>query len=307
MDTALKDALSRLVANPIQWDCPLSGHTSFAIGGPAEALITVEDGRELQTLLSFFSVNGLQWRVIGKGTNLLVQDSGFDGVIVLLGKGFRGISIRDEQNGTSVSLLAGGGCQLARISGWCIKKGLSGFEFACGIPGTVGGAVVMNAGAWGDELANVLTAVTVMTAAGPEKIEREQMHFSYRCWQDHAGGMRGRIVTEVEMRLVRADPDSLRRRCAELIRRRRERQPKGQPNAGSFFKNPQGESAGRLIDKSGCKGMRVGGAMVSPVHANFFVNMGGATAADVKELMDRVQKKVRKDSGVLLDPEVHFL
>jgi UDP-N-acetylmuramate dehydrogenase len=307
MDTALKDALSRLVANPIQWDCPLSGHTSFAIGGPAEALITVEDGRELQTLLSFFSVNGLQWRVIGKGTNLLVQDSGFDGVIVLLGKGFRGISIRDEQNGTSVSLLAGGGCQLARISGWCIKKGLSGFEFACGIPGTVGGAVVMNAGAWGDELANVLTAVTVMTAAGPEKIEREQMHFSYRCWQDHAGGMRGRIVTEVEMRLVRADPDSLRRRCAELIRRRRERQPKGQPNAGSFFKNPQGESAGRLIDKSGCKGMRVGGAMVSPVHANFFVNMGGATAADVKELMDRVQKKVWKDSGVLLDPEVHFL
>ena len=307
MDTALKDALSRLVANPIQWDCPLSGHTSFAIGGPAEALITVEDGRELRTLLSFFSVNGLQWRVIGKGTNLLVPDSGFDGVIVLLGKGFKGIRIRDEQNGTSVSLLAGSGCQLTKISGWCIKKGLSGLEFACGIPGTVGGAVVMNAGAWGDELANVLTAVTVMSAAGPEKIERERMHFSYRCWQDHAGGMRGRIVTEVEMRLIRADPDDLRRRCAELIRKRRERQPKGQPNAGSFFKNPQGDSAGRLIEKSGCKGMQVGGAMVSPMHANFFVNMGGATAADVKELMDRVRKKVRKDSGVLLDPEVHFL
>jgi UDP-N-acetylmuramate dehydrogenase len=307
MDTALKDALSRLVANPVQWDCPLSGYTSFAIGGPARALITVEDSRELQGLLSFFSENDLQWRVIGKGTNLLVRDSGFDGVIILLGKGFKGISCRDEKECTSVPVKAGGGCQLTRISGWCIKRGFSGLEFACGIPGTVGGAVVMNAGAWGNELANVLTSVTVLNAAGPEKIEREQMHFSYRCWQDHAGGMRGWIVTEVEMRLVRSDPDALRRRCAELIRKRRERQPKGQPNAGSFFKNPQGDSAGRLIDKSGCKGMRVGGAMVSPLHANFFVNMGGATAADVRELMDRVRKKVRKDCGVLLDPEVHFL
>jgi UDP-N-acetylmuramate dehydrogenase len=307
MDTLFKNTLSRLVAHPIQWDCPLSGYTSFAIGGPAEALITVEDSRELQVLLSFFQESRLQWRVIGKGTNLLVPDSGFDGVIILLGEGFKGISLRDDQNGRSVSVRAGAGCRLTRISGWCIKRGLAGLEFACGIPGTVGGAVVMNAGAWGDELANILTAVTVMTAAGPEKIEREQMHFSYRCWQDHGGEGKGRIVTEVEMRLVLAKPDAVRRRCAELIQKRRERQPKGQPNAGSFFKNPQGDSAGRLIEKSGCKGMRIGGAMVSPVHANFFVNGGGATAAEVKELMKRVQERVWQDSGILLDPEVHFL
>jgi UDP-N-acetylmuramate dehydrogenase len=307
MDTLFKNTLSRLVANPIQWGCPLSGYTSFAIGGPAEALITVEDSRELQVLLSFLQESSLQWRVIGKGTNLLVPDSGFDGVIILLGQGFKGISIRDEQNDTYVSVRVGGGCRLTRISGWCIKRGLSGLEFACGIPGTVGGAVVMNAGAWGDELANALTAVTVMSAAGPEKIEREQMHFSYRCWQDHGGEEKGRIVTEVEVRLIRAKPDAVRRRCAELIRKRRERQPKGQPNAGSFFKNPLGDSAGRLIEKSGCKGMRVGGAMISPVHANFFVNVGSATAADVKELMERVQKKVRTDSGIFLNPEVHFL
>jgi len=261
----------------------------------------------LQVLLSFLQESRLQWRVIGKGTNLLVPDSGFDGVIILLGEGFKGVSLRDEQNGRSVSVRAGGGCRLTRISGWCIKRGLAGLEFACGIPGTVGGAVVMNAGAWGDELANVLTAVTVISAAGPEKIERDQMHFSYRCWQDLAGGKRGWIVTEVEMRLVQVKPDVVRSRCAELIRKRRERQPKGQPNAGSFFKNPLGDSAGRLIEESGCKGMRVGGAMVSPVHANFFVNMGGATATDVKELMERVQKRVRKDSGILLVPEVHFL
>jgi UDP-N-acetylmuramate dehydrogenase len=147
----------------------------------------------------------------------------------------------------------------------------------------------------------------VMTAAGPKEIERRKMHFSYRCWQDHVGGLEGEVVTEVEVRLLRADPDTLRRRCSEYLARRRERQPKGQANAGSFFKNPLGDSAGRLIEKSGCKGMRVGGAMISPVHANFLVNTGGATAADVKELMERVQQMVLTDSGIMLDPEVHFL
>lgn len=305
MDTIFKDALCRIALNPVQWNCPLRGYTSFAIGGPAEALVTVEERRELQDLLSFFRRNGLQWRVIGRGTNLLVPDSGFDGVIVVLGNGFKDIGLEDD--GTSVLVRVGGGCGLTRLSGWCIKRGLSGLEFACGIPGTVGGAVVMNAGAWGDELADVLTSVTVMTAAGAKEIERRTMHFSYRCWQDHVGGVEGEVVTEVEMRLLRADPDAVRRRCSEHLARRRARQPKGQPNAGSFFKNPLGDSAGRLIEKSGCKGMRIGGAMVSPVHANFLVNTGDATAADVKELMEKVRQMVVKDSGIMLDPEVHFL
>ena len=190
MDTFLKDALSRLAGNPIRWNCPLSGYTSFSIGGPAEALITVEGSGELQDLLSFFRENDLPWRVIGRGTNLLVSDSGFDGVIVVLGGGFMGIGFEDD--GTSVRVRVGGGCGLTRLSGWCIKNGLSGLEFACGIPGTVGGAVVMNAGAWGNELADVLASVTVMTADGPKEIERRDLHFSYRCWQDHAGGEKNR-------------------------------------------------------------------------------------------------------------------
>ena len=305
MDRFLKDALSRLTGKPIRWNCPLSGYTSFSIGGPAKALVTVEESGELQALLSFFKENDLPWRVIGRGTNLLVSDSGFDGVIVVLGNGFKGIGFEDH--GTSVLVRIGGGCGLTRLSGWCIKRGLSGLEFACGIPGTVGGAVVMNAGAWGDELAGVLTSVTVMTAAGPKEIERRKMRFSYRCWQNHVGGLAGEVVTEVEVRLLRADSDILRRRCSELLAIRRDKQPKGQPNAGSFFKNPMGESAGRLIEKSGCKGMRVGGAMVSPVHANFLVNTGDATAADVQGLMERVRQMVLKDSGILLEPEVHFL
>ncbi len=291
--------------NPVQWNCPLRDYTSFAIGGPAEALATVEEWGELQDLLAFFRENGLQWRVIGRGTNLLVSDSGFAGVIVVLGNGFKDIGCEDD--GASVLVRAGGGCGLTRLSGWCIKSGFSGLEFACGIPGTVGGAVVMNAGAWGDELADVLTSVTVMRAAGPQEIQRRDLHFSYRCWQDHVGGLTGEVVTGVAVRLFRDDPGALRRRCSEHLAGRRARQPKGQPNAGSFFKNPPGDSAGRLIEKSGCKGMRVGGAMVSPVHANFLVNTGGATAADVKELMERVRRMVVKDSGILLDPEVHFL
>jgi UDP-N-acetylmuramate dehydrogenase len=305
IDTFLKDALCRLSVNPIQWDCPLGSYTSFAIGGPAEALITAEDSRELQAFLSFFQENGLNWRVIGKGTNLLVPDTGFAGAIVLLGNGFKSVSFEDD--GTSVSVRAGSGYGLTKLSDWCTERGFSGLEFTYGIPGTVGGAVVMNAGAWGDELAEVLTSVTVMTATGSRHMTRQQMHFSYRCWLDHLAGAGQQIVTEVELRLVRANPDTLRERCSELLRKRRERQPKGQPNAGSFFKNPAQDSAGRLIEKSGCKGMRVGGVMVSSVHANFFVNIGGATAADVLKLMDIVQKKVQQESGVFLEPEVHFL
>ena len=308
MNASLKDRQCRLTVNPIQWDCPLSAYSSFAIGGPAEALIIAEESRELQSLLSFFRENDLKWRVIGRGTNLIIPDSGFNGVIVLLGDGFKNVGVReDEQNGMGVSIWAGSGCGLTKLSDWCAEKGFSGLEFAYGIPGTVGGAVVMNAGAWGDELADVLTSVTVMADEGPRRIARREMHFSYRCWRDYNSGAEQLIVTEVEMHLDRDNPDAIRKRCSDLARKRRERQPKGLPNAGSFFKNPANDSAGRLIERSGCKGMQVGGAMVSPVHANFFVNMGGATAADVIKLMDIVQKKVQQESGVFLEPEVHFL
>ena len=307
MDGAMRKSLSRLVKNPVRWDCPLSSYTSFAIGGPALAVVVPEDSRELQDLLAYIGANGLRWRVIGKGTNLLVPDAGFAGIILVLGRGFKGIRRCDGPDDQSVTLAVGAGCGLTRLSGWCIEQGLSGLEFACGIPGTMGGAVVMNAGAWGNELADVLTSVTVVSEEGPEIIERRQMRFSYRCWHDHADRGGARIVAEAEVKLVPADPETVRARCLELLRKRRGRQPKGQPNAGSFFKNPGNDSAGRLIEKSGCKGMRVGGAMVSPVHANFLVNAGGATAADMMELMDRVQKRVQRECGVFLEPEVQFL
>jgi len=301
----MKEALAGLSVNPVLWDCPLSDYTSFAIGGPAQALVTVTDSSELQALLAFLHKNDVKWQVIGKGTNLLVSDMGFEGVIVLLGEGFKSVVFEDRDD-KMVTVRVGSGCSMTKLSALCMESGYSGFEFACGIPGTVGGAVIMNAGAWGSEMADLLASVEIVTVMGKNRLPRGKMHFAYRCWLDYKEGA-GQVVTEAVIRLKKEDPEVVRKRCADLFRMRRERQPKGLANAGSFFKNPHGESAGRLIEKSGCKGLRIGGAMVSQVHANFLVNTGGATAADVKELMGIVRKKVQEDSGVILEPEVRFL
>ncbi len=348
MDDTLKRKLAALADSPVLWDCPLRDYTSFAIGGPATALITVEGLAELQRLLAFLGEQKIPWRMIGRGTNLLVRDAGFDGVVLILGKGFAKIIVTDEavpEAGDGVVVQAGAGCSLARLVNWCGEKGFTGLEFAAGIPGTIGGAVVMNAGAWGGEIAGVLASVTVVTPTGAIRtLPRAELDFGYRVWHDYlvpygsvsyfshkemncerhlssssgwsrspagaqaSGDGAGRvIVVGVELSLAVGDGERIRNLCQSYREQRRMKQPKKEPNAGSFFKNPQGDAAGRLIEASGLKGMKVGGAMVSPVHANFLVNCGGATASDVVELMKKVQATVQSNSGVLLEPEVHFL
>ena len=337
MDDGLKRRLAALAESPVLWDCPLREYTSFAIGGPATALITVEGLAELQRLLAFVREQKIAWRMIGRGTNLLVSDAGFDGVIFILGKGFARISqLRTEPNsvqqgtklvideagseaGEGIIVQAGAGCSLARLVNWCGDQGLTGLEFAAGIPGTIGGAVIMNAGAWGGEIAGVLASVTVVTPTGEVRtLPRAELDFGYRIWHDYLrqlqtgaetpghGAVRP-IVVGVELSLAAGDGEQIRNLCQSYREQRRMKQPKQEPSAGSFFKNPEGDAAGRLIEASGLKGMKVGGAMVSPVHANFLVNCGGATAADVVELMKKVQETVQRDSGILLEPEVHFL
>ena len=337
MDDTLKRKLAALADSPVLWDCPLREYTSFAIGGPATALITVEELAELQRLLAFLGEQKLPWRMIGKGTNLLVSDAGFDGVILILGKGFARISqLRTELNsvpqrarivtddavaeaGEGIIVQAGAGCSLARLVNWCGDQGFTGLEFAAGIPGTIGGAVIMNAGAWGGEIAGVLASVTVVTPTGEIRtLPRAELDFGYRVWHDYLsqsqtgaetigdGAVRP-IVVGVELSLAVGNTERVRNLCQSYRKQRRMKQPKQEPNAGSFFKNPEGDAAGRLIEASGLKGMKVGSAMVSPVHANFLVNCGGATAADVVELMKKVQATVQSNSGVLLEPEVHFL
>ena len=307
METLLRKELAQIVSGRVEWDCPLSNYTSFAIGGPAVALVIAEDQGELSELLDFFQRRQVPWRIIGNGTNLLVRDEGFPGVIVQLGQVFEQIEFDSGRDDGTVQVMAGGGCGLARLAMACIEKGLAGLEFAVGIPGTVGGAVIMNAGAWGGDIASILEEVILLAPEGRTLLVRRELNFSYRRWTDYPKYAGRAVVIGATFNLAQDDPAGVRRRSQQLLEKRRASQPKGKGNAGSFFRNPEGDSAGRLIEASGLKGKRVGGAMVSEEHANFLVNTGEATANDVLTLMRLIQAKVKGDSGVELEPEVHFI
>jgi len=308
MSKSLQKELLAVAGNGVQWDCPLAPYTSFGIGGPADALVVVETSKKLGELLDFFKRTDICWHLIGRGSNLLVADAGFTGVVLLLGKGLSEIEDLTGPDAESVQVRAGAGCSLAKLLNWCTDRGYSGLEFATGIPGSLGGAVVMNAGAQGEEIGGLIGAVEVISQAeGNEKLSRDKLEFSYRNWVNQGDYESKRMVLFVELSLKRQEKEKIRNRCRENLQMRKEKQPKVEKNAGSFFKNPNGDSAGRLIDVSGLKGRSYGGAMVSPVHGNFLVNTGSATAEDVCHLMDIVTKKVREDSGIQLFPEVHFL
>ncbi|MEN8200285.1 MAG: UDP-N-acetylmuramate dehydrogenase [Thermodesulfobacteriota bacterium] len=308
MDEQLKAQLSRLAAGPVRWDCPLGEYTSFGIGGEAEALVVVESVGELANLLQFFADNAVEHRFIGKGSNLLVSDRGFAGVILLFGTGLSRITFLGESPSGEVRIRAEAGCSLGRLLNHCTTEGYAGLEFASGIPGSLGGAVVMNAGARGGEMGDVIDSLTTFTLnSGEETLERGELDFEYRSWRNQQVGDDNRLVISADIRLTRGERGEIVARCREYLEKRKATQPKIEKNAGSFFKNPPEDSAGRLIEAAGLKGERCGGAMVSPVHANFLVNTGEATADDVKRLMGMVVSQVRKDSGVTLKPEVHFL
>ncbi len=303
MNKQLKEELTHIVSNPVKWDCPLRDYTSFRIGGPASALVAVVNLEELQALLQFVNRNEVAYRVIGRGTNLLVRDKGYSGVAIVLSGDFKQYSI--EESASGVFLDAGAGCSFSRLSSICMEKGLSGMEFAVGIPGTLGGAAVMNAGAWGGELADILQEITVMTPKGTQKYARHEVDFTYRRMNipnaPHA------IVTSVRLMLGTREKEEIRKICENYREQRYENQPIGTANAGSIFKNPEGTSAGQLIEASGLKGVAIGDAVISEKHANFIVNRGTATAGNVLELITLIQKRVREDSGFQLEPEVHIL
>jgi UDP-N-acetylmuramate dehydrogenase len=305
----VKAELAQLASNPVRWDCPLAPLTSFGIGGAATAVIVVEHLSELAVLLTCCDTNRIKHRFIGRGTNLLVADAGFDGVVLLFGKALSEIRVLEETKAGSVRIQVGAGCSLAKLLRWCTDKSFSGLEFASGIPGSLGGAVVMNAGAWAGEIADVLASVTVFSMAnGEEIIARKKLDFGYRKWRNQKNTMGEELlVVSAEIVLQKGSKEKIESTCRGYFAKRKKKQPKGLKNAGSFFKNPQGDSAGRLIEAAGLKGVRCGDAMVSPVHANFFVNMGSAKAQDIKDLMRVVTKKVREESGIELQAEVHFL
>ena len=307
MDPAVKEKFLKKFSGQVQWDCSLKEYTTFSIGGRAQALVKVKDRNELQRLLCFVDEEGLLWRVIGRGSNLLVNDNGFPGIIIVLQGDFSRITKEVAEESKNVVVRGGAGCSLGRLLKNCVNGGFTGLEFTVGIPGTVGGALVMNAGAGGDELGAVTGSVTLMTRNGTIELGKNELDFTYRSWRGFEKYRSKAVIIEAEIILKKGDIRQIKASCQDLSERRKRTQPLEYANAGSFFKNPEGDSAGRLIEASGCKGMNVGGAVVSEKHANFLVNCGDATASDVLRLMRQVQEKVRKDSGVQLLPEVHFL
>lgn len=311
LTSAQRQTLEKGLSTTVEYDCPLKAHTTFRIGGPASALVVVEDKTELMFLLAFCRRENLASLCIGRGSNLLVADHGFAGVAFRLGKGFGEVTVSasDRCSGGGVTVRVGAALSLAGLSRICTEKGLTGLEFSAGIPGSLGGAVVMNAGAWGGEMAGVVRGVELVSDETVLFAEEEQLDFGYRCWPWFAARCRQHqlVVTAVKFQLAGSSPDEVAFRCRELAGRRKERQRIQRPNAGSFFRNPDGKSAGQLIESCGLKGFRVGNAMVACEHANFFVNMGGARASEMLELMEIVQKNVQARYGVELQPEVKII
>ena len=284
-------------------DEPMELHTSFRTGGPAAAFAVTVNEDELSAVLSALAETGAEHMLIGNGSNLLVADEGYPGVIVKLGGDFEMIE-QDEEDPCLVRV--GAARLMSSASVFLTGRGLSGFEFASGIPGSIGGAVFMNAGAYGGEMKDVVESVRVMNAdgSGIRTLSGEDMDFSYRHSAAEEGDM---IILSAVLRLRKDKPEAIAARVAELAAKRSAKQPVNFPSAGSTFKRPVGGYAAALIEESGLKGYRAGGAEVSEKHAGFVINTGGATTEDVLAVMRHVREKVFEDSGIMLEPEVRLI
>ena len=288
-----------LEADQIRREEPLSRHTTFRVGGPAEYLVTPQIA-QIPQVVELCRRYDLPLTVIGNGSNLLIADGGLRGVVMEIGKSASGIRVIDEED-----LAVSAGSLLSETAAFAAKEGLAGMEFAAGIPGSLGGAVVMNAGAYGGEMKDILSGVRVLTQRGEIRVRpADELDLSYR----HSRMMDEQdIVLEARLNLTQDSTAVIRARMEELRKKRVEKQPLEYPSAGSTFKRPEGYFAGKLIEDAGLRGFRVGDAQVSEKHCGFVINRGAATAAQILELMQEVQRRVREHSGVDLEPEVRLL
>lgn len=281
-------------------EVPLSKHTSFRIGGPARRLAFPANREQLVILMGLAESCGVKPFLLGRGTNLLVDDRGLDTLVIKTAEHMTAVRQLDE-----ATLEADAGILLNHLAVYAQQHGLSGLEFAHGIPGTLGGAICMNAGAYGGEMRDVLESAELALPDGTvAEAPAEELELTYR---HSALEGTGRLVTAATVRLTPAEPEAIRERMRELIEKRRASQPLDMPSAGSTFKRPAVGYAAALIDQAGLKGFAVGGAQVSEKHAGFVINRGGATFDDVVQLMEHIQKTVFEKSGVRLEPEVRIL
>lgn len=300
MNQSFYDKLNNVIGkDSILIDEPMSRHTTFRVGGPADFFVTPKAKEEVRDVIRICKEAGMPYYIIGNGSNLLVSDAGYRGVIVQIYKEMNEVKAEGDL------VKAQAGALLSGIAAKALGAELSGFEFASGIPGTIGGACVMNAGAYGGEMKDVLESVTVLTGEGKIiELGRNELELGYRT---SVIAKKGYIVLGAVLKLERGDGEKIKTYMDELKEKRVTKQPLEYPSAGSTFKRPEGYFAGKLIEDAGLRGFQVGGAQVSEKHCGFVINRDHATAADIMELMRQVQIRVKENSGVDLEPEVKRL
>lgn len=300
MNQSFYDKLNNVIGkDSILIDEPMSRHTTFRVGGPADFFVTPKAKEEVRDVIRICKEAGMPYYIIGNGSNLLVSDAGYRGVIVQIYKEMNEVKVEGDL------VKAQAGALLSGIAAKALGAELSGFEFASGIPGTIGGACVMNAGAYGGEMKDVLESVTVLTGEGKIiELDRNELELGYRT---SVIAKKGYIVLGAVLKLERGDGEKIKTYMDELKEKRVTKQPLEYPSAGSTFKRPEGYFAGKLIEDAGLREFQVGGAQVSEKHCGFVINRDHATAADIMELMRQVQIRVKENSGVDLEPEVKRL
>ncbi|SEG29439.1 UDP-N-acetylmuramate dehydrogenase [Butyrivibrio sp. Su6] len=300
MNEGIINAIEQIVsASNVLENEPMSRHTTFRTGGPASLFIRPENKDQLVEVMALIKKLGTEFFVLGNGSNLLISDEGFDGVVISLSK-MNDIHLEGDND-----IYAEAGAMNSQIAAFARDNGLKNFEFAAGIPGTIGGAMIMNAGAYGGEMKLVTRSVTVLSPEGEIMVlDNSSMEFGYR---SSAIKGRGYIVISVLLSLEKGDKETITQNMQELAAKRREKQPLEFPSAGSTFKRPEGYFAGKLIEDAGLRGFSVGDAAVSEKHCGFVINKGNATSAEVYELICEVEKRVYENSGVTLEPEVIML
>lgn len=295
----IKADLERLINGRIILNEPMAHHTTWRVGGMADVMVIPQNEEDIRAVVKYSREKDIPLYTMGNGSNLLVLDKGIRGIVLKINKVIDKIEVKND------IIIAGSGAMLPKVARLAISGGLKGLEFATGIPATVGGAVTMNAGAHGQSIGEVIREVKVINNQGePETIPSEDLAFQYR-----SSGIRKKeyLITEVVFKMQPGDCQELAEKAATYLERRRAAQPLNMPNAGSVFKNPSGSSAGKLIDEAGYKGMTVGKAMVSDKHANFIVNLGGAKARDIIQLIDNLRQGIKSKFNIDLELEIQVV
>lgn len=297
MNTAFREYMKEIVDDSnVYYDEPMSRHTTFQVGGEAACLIDISSEEELVKLLRYLNLIEIPYFILGNGSNLLVSDKGYDGVILRIGSRMSDIRVEGGR------ITAQAGALLSRVAGAACENGLTGLEFASGIPGSLGGAVVMNAGAYDGEMKMVVESVRIMNKEGEILIlDNDSMEFSYR---NSIIRNRPFVVLEAVLKLQAGEPEEIKAKMAGFSAKRKEKQPLEYPSAGSTFKRPEGYYAGKLIMDAGLRGFRIGSAQISEKHCGFVINLGNAQACDIYELIQEVQERVEEQFGVTLEREL---